>query len=51
VRRTVDVLEHRCLWCGEWFEVKRPDLEPKTCSPSCKAQMSRKRRREREASA
>lgn len=49
VRRTVEVLEHECLSCGKWFEVKQPDKEPKTCSLNCRVMLSRKRKREASA--
>lgn len=49
MRRLVEVLEHRCLYCGEWFSVKQPDKEPKTCSTSCRVMLSRRRKRDREA--
>ena len=35
VRRLVEITEHRCLWCGEWFETLRADArycpQPKIC--------------------
>ena len=43
LRRTVDVLEHECVYCGKWFDVKRPDTQPKTCSSSCRSMLSRQR--------
>lgn len=46
MRRLVEVLEHRCVYCGDWFPVKRPDTEPKTCSKSCRVMLSRRRKRE-----
>lgn len=49
MRRLVEVLEHRCLYCGAWFPVKQPDKEPKTCSTSCRVMLSRQRKREAEA--
>lgn len=49
VRKTVEVLEHECVYCGTWFEVKRPDTQPKTCSSSCRSMLSRRRTREAES--
>ena len=35
VRRLVEITEHRCQWCGQWFEtvrkVARYCPQPKTC--------------------
>ena len=35
VRRVVEITEHRCQWCGEWFETRRSDArycpQPRIC--------------------
>jgi hypothetical protein len=41
VRRVVEITEHRCWWCKEWFETRRADAAFCPLPKQCRIQASR----------